>query len=85
MPYIQPHSKQVWWYILLGQVVLTSHAQLGDTGHTSGFWLEKLACPYYRFLDADVTVPLAPIQGGQAPLASKSHLNESQIDDNRRY
>ncbi|MFG6096977.1 type 1 glutamine amidotransferase domain-containing protein [Leptothoe sp. ISB3NOV94-8A] len=66
-------------------IVLTSHDQLGDTGHATGFWLEELACPYYTFLDADATVTLASIQGGQAPLDPKSHLEESQTDDTRRF
>ena len=33
-------------------MVLTSHAKLGDTGRTTGFWLEELAAPYYEFKDA---------------------------------
>ncbi|MEM7795578.1 MAG: type 1 glutamine amidotransferase domain-containing protein [Cyanobacteria bacterium P01_C01_bin.118] len=66
-------------------IVLTSHDQLGNTGHATGFWLEELACPYYIFLDADATVTLASIQGGQAPLDPKSHLDESQTDDTRRF
>ena len=40
-------------------MVLTSHDQLGDTGRKTGFWLEELAAPYYRFLDAGWDVTLA--------------------------
>ncbi len=66
-------------------IVLTSHDQLGDTGHATGFWLEELACPYYTFVDAGAAVTLASIKGGQAPLDPKSHLEESQTDDTRRF
>ena len=66
-------------------IVLTSHDQLGDTGQTTGFWLEELANPYYIFLDAGAAVTLASIQGGQAPLDPKSHLDESQTDDTKRF
>ena len=66
-------------------IVLTSHDQLGNTGQTTGFWLEELACPYYSFVDAGATVTLASIKGGQAPLDPKSHLEESQTEDTRRF
>ena len=39
-------------------VVLTSHDQLGETGHQTGFWLEELATPYYVFKDAGAVVTL---------------------------
>ncbi|WP_236059667.1 hypothetical protein [Actinacidiphila acididurans] len=32
--------------------VPTSHEELGNTGKKTGFWLEELAAPYYRFKDA---------------------------------
>ena len=66
-------------------IVLTSHDQLGDTGQATGFWLEELANPYYIFLDADAAVTLASIQGGRAPLDPKSHLDESQTNDTKRF
>ena len=66
-------------------IVLTSHDQLGDTGQATGFWLEELANPYYIFLDAGAAVTLASIQGGRAPLDPKSHLDESQTDDTKRF
>lgn len=40
-------------------IVLTSHDQLGDTGEKTGFWLEELAAPYYRFIDAGAEITLA--------------------------
>ncbi len=27
-------------------MVLTSHDQLGNTGHKTGFWLEEFSAPY---------------------------------------
>jgi putative intracellular protease/amidase len=49
-------------------MVLTSHAQLGNTGQKTGFWLEEFAAPYYVFKDAGVTLTLASPLGGQPPL-----------------
>jgi putative intracellular protease/amidase len=46
-------------------MVLTSHAELGNTGKKTGFWLEEFAAPYYVFVDAGVSVTLASPQGGQ--------------------
>lgn len=48
-------------------MVLTSHDQLGDTGHKTGFWLEEFASPYYTFLDAGAELVLASPEGGQPP------------------
>jgi putative intracellular protease/amidase len=66
-------------------IVLTSHDQLGDTGHATGFWLEELACPYYTFVDAGAAVTLVSIKGGKAPLDPKSRLEESQTDDTKQF
>ena len=53
-------------------MILTSHSQLGQTGHDTGFWLEEFAAPYYQFLDAGMDVVLASPQGGPPPLDPKS-------------
>ena len=39
-------------------MVLTSHAELGNTGEKTGFWVEEFAAPYYAFRDAGVEVTL---------------------------
>ena len=39
-------------------MVLTSHETVGDTGRSTGFWLEELAAPFYTFTDAGVDVVL---------------------------
>jgi putative intracellular protease/amidase len=53
-------------------IVLTSHAQLGNTGKRTGFWLEEFATPYYVFADAGAEITLASPLGGQPPLDPKS-------------
>ena len=49
-------------------MVLTSHAELGNTGKKTGFWVEEFAAPYYAFKDAGINVTLASPAGGQAPI-----------------
>ena len=49
-------------------IVLTSNARLGDTGQDTGFWAEEFAAPYYAFVDAGMTVAVASIKGGEAPI-----------------
>ncbi|WOF23926.1 type 1 glutamine amidotransferase domain-containing protein [Microbacterium betulae] len=66
-------------------IVLTSHDELGDTGTKTGFWLEELAAPYYRFREAGYDITLASPRGGQPPLDPKSSLPEFQTDDTRRF
>ncbi|MET8234644.1 type 1 glutamine amidotransferase domain-containing protein [Micromonospora sp. NPDC005298] len=66
-------------------MVLTSHDQLGDTGDKTGFWLEELATPYYRFRDAGWDVTLASPRGGRAPLDPKSTEPDFQTDETRRF
>ena len=66
-------------------MVLTSHAELGNTGRTTGFWLEEFAAPYYVFTDAGATLTLASPLGGQPPLDPKSDEAASQTDATRRF
>lgn len=66
-------------------MVLTSHDQLGNTGHKTGFWLEEFAAPYYTFLDAGAAVTLASPKGGQPPLDPKSDDPGSQTEATRRF
>lgn len=66
-------------------IVLTSHDQLGDTGRTTGFWLEELAAPYYRFKEAGWDITLASPKGGQPPLDPKSNEPANQTDQTRRF
>ncbi|MGW4033490.1 ferritin-like domain-containing protein [Streptomyces sp. NPDC004838] len=66
-------------------IVLTSHDQLGATGRKTGFWLEELAAPYYRFKDAGADIVLASPKGGRPPLDPKSNEPGFQTDDTRRF
>jgi putative intracellular protease/amidase len=66
-------------------MVLTSHAELGNTGRKTGFWLEEFAAPYYVFKDAGATLTLASPLGGQPPLDPKSDEAASQTAATHRF
>lgn len=66
-------------------MVLTSHADLGDTGEKTGFWVEEFAAPYYVFKDAGIDVKLASPDGGQPPIDPKSELDDFQTPATIRY
>lgn len=66
-------------------IVLTSHDELGTTGRKTGFWLEELAAPYYRFKDAGAEVVLASPKGGRPPLDPKSNEPDFRTDETRRF
>ncbi len=66
-------------------MVITSHAELGNTGEKTGFWVEEFAAPYYAFVDAGVQVTLASPAGGQPPIDPKSELEDFQTDSTRRF
>ena len=59
-------------------IVLTSHTKLGDTAEKTGFWLQELTHPYYEFTKAGYSVDVASIEGGIAPLDSKSFEEEDE-------
>lgn len=48
-------------------MIVTSNAELGDTGKATGIWAEELAVPYYAFIDAGLAVELASPKGGAVP------------------
>jgi len=60
-------------------MVLTSHAELGSTGRTTGFWLEELAAPYAEFKKAGARIDLASPKGGRpaADPGSEKDLGEA--------
>ena len=66
-------------------MVLTSHDQLGDTGHNTGFWLDEFAAPYYVLKDAGAKLTLASPKGGQPPLDPKSDAPDSQTAATQRF
>ena len=66
-------------------MVVTSHDQLGDTGHKTGIWLEEFAAPYYVFRDAGAEVVIVSPKGGQPPLDPKSDAPDAQSEATRRF
>lgn len=66
-------------------MVLTSHADLGNTGEKTGFWIEEFATPYYAFKDAGLEVVLASPAGGQPPIDPKSEAEGFQTPATVRY
>jgi len=66
-------------------MVLTSHDELGNTGHKTGFWLEEFAAPYYVFKDAGADLTLASPKSGQPPIYPKSDLPENQTSAMARF
>jgi putative intracellular protease/amidase len=49
-------------------IVVTSNARLGDTGRSTGLWMEELAAPYFLFTDAGSDVTIASPLGGTSPV-----------------
>lgn len=66
-------------------MVLTSHGQMGDTGHQTGFWLEEFTAPYYVFRDAGADLTLASPKGGQPPVDPNSETEDALTDSTRRF
>jgi putative intracellular protease/amidase len=66
-------------------IVLTSHAELGNTGKKTGFWIEEFAAPYYVLSDAGVEITIASPKGGQPPIDPKSEAPDAQTEATRRF
>ena len=66
-------------------MVLTSHAELGNTSKKTGFWLEEFAAPYYVLKDAGHEITLASPKGGQPPLDPKSDAPDAQTEATKRF
>ncbi|MBC7509121.1 MAG: type 1 glutamine amidotransferase domain-containing protein [Ferruginibacter sp.] len=65
--------------------VLTSHDELGNTGHKTGFWIEEFAAPYYTLLDKGINITIASPKGGQPPIDPKSDTPESGTPATERF
>ncbi|PKQ67787.1 type 1 glutamine amidotransferase domain-containing protein [Labilibaculum manganireducens] len=65
--------------------VLTSHSQMGDTGHKTGFWVEEFANPYYTLVDQGVDITIATPKGGVAPIDPTSDLPQNATEDTKRF
>lgn len=66
-------------------MVLTSHDQMGDTGHKTGFWLEEFTAPYYVFRDAGADITIASPKGGKPPVDPNSEADDALTDSTRRF
>ena len=66
-------------------MVLTSHADLGNTGEKTGFWVEEFAAPYYAFKEAGMQITLASPLGGQPPIDPKSEMEAFQTPATVKY
>ena len=66
-------------------MVLTSHSDLGTTGHKTGFWIEEFAAPYYILKDAGADITLASPKSGQPPIDPKSAEPSNQTEATRRF
>lgn len=66
-------------------IVLTSHEDMGDTGHKTGFWIEEFTTPYYHLIDNGAKVTLASPKGGQPPIDPTSAQDENQTESTKRY
>lgn len=65
--------------------VLTSHAELGNTGEKTGFWIEEFAAPYYLLKDKGLNITLASPKGGQPPIDPKSDAPDAQTPASIRF
>ena len=66
-------------------MVMTSHNLLGDTGKSTGIWLEEFASPYYAFVDEGYTITLASPMGGEVPVDPMSLEEDALTDDTKRF
>ena len=66
-------------------IVLTSHSELGNTGHKTGFWIEEFTSPYYALKDAGAEITLASPKGGQPPIDPKSAEPANQTEATKRF
>ncbi len=66
-------------------IVLTSHSELGNTGHKTGFWIEEFAAPYYTLQAAGAEITIASPKGGQPPIDPKSDEPASQTPATIRF
>jgi putative intracellular protease/amidase len=62
-------------------MIVTSHAQLGNTGKPTGIWAEELTTPYYALLDAGFEVTLASPLGGLPPFADGSVKEPAEANE----
>jgi len=60
--------------------VLTSHDQLGETGKSTGYFLDEATHPYQELTQAGYSVEFVSPRGGKAPVDEKSLKLEDPIN-----
>ena len=70
-------------------IVTTSHGVLNKPGETdgkaTGVFGSEMTIPYYEFLDANMEVDIASIQGGEIPIDPYSFYYFLKSDQDKRY
>lgn len=61
-------------------IVVTNHAELGDTGAQTGYYLSEVAHPWHVFTEAGYAVDFASPLGGYAPMDPKSFDLEDPVN-----
>ena len=72
------HSCSKLWEFIAKQSVkmvailmlLTNHAEMGNTGKKTGWYLPEMAHPYHEFKKAGFEITLVSPKGGKAPMVS---------------
>ena len=59
--------------------VLTSNAELGDTGRKTGFYLTEAAHPYHILTAAGYEVDFVSPQGGEPPVDGLAKLETDSV------
>ena len=66
-------------------VITTSHDTLGESGKATGVAASELTWPYYEFLDANMQVDVASIEGGEIPFEPMSLRWPVSMSADHRY
>lgn len=66
-------------------MIVTSHGDLGNSGHNTGIWLDEFTTPYYAFIDAGVKVTIGSPRGGRPPVEPRSQHEDAETDSTRRF
>lgn len=70
-------------------IVTTSHGVLNKPGETdgpaTGVFASEMTIPYYEFLDANMTVDLASIEGGEIPIDPQSFWYFLKSEQDERF
>ncbi len=61
-------------------IVVTNHAELGETDSKTGYFLSEVAHPWHVFTQAGYTVDFSSPQGGYAPMDPKSFDLEDPVN-----